>query len=180
MHAILRITILIAVVVSFPVRGAVINLAANLEASSEVPPALAPDAIGSAAMVLNTSTKEFGWLISFEELTGPAIAAHFHEASVGSSGRAILNLDTDSGALISGIGSSAGLFAGAKTLEAGDVNNILNGLWYINIHTDANPGGEIRGQVLSGTFNPVPIPAAVWLFGSGLLGLIGFAKRKSA
>ena len=27
---------------------------------------------------------------------------------------------------------------------------------------------------------PVPVPAAVWLFGSGLLGLIGVAKRKKA
>lgn len=29
-------------------------------------------------------------------------------------------------------------------------------------------------------FSPVPIPAAVWLFGSGLIGLIGIAKRKKA
>jgi len=27
---------------------------------------------------------------------------------------------------------------------------------------------------------PVPVPAAVWLFGSGLLGLIGVARRKKA
>jgi hypothetical protein len=27
---------------------------------------------------------------------------------------------------------------------------------------------------------PVPVPAAVWLFGSGLLGLIGVARRKQA
>ena len=29
-------------------------------------------------------------------------------------------------------------------------------------------------------FNPVPVPAAVWLFGSGLIGLIGIARRKKA
>lgn len=28
------------------------------------------------------------------------------------------------------------------------------------------------------TLTPVPVPAAVWLFGSGLLGLVGFARRK--
>jgi len=28
--------------------------------------------------------------------------------------------------------------------------------------------------------NPVPVPAAVWLFGSGLIGLIGVARRKRA
>ena len=29
-------------------------------------------------------------------------------------------------------------------------------------------------------FSPVPVPAAVWLFGSGLIGLVGFARRKKA
>ena len=34
--------------------------------------------------------------------------------------------------------------------------------------------------LLSGTVNSVPVPAAVWLFGSGLLGLIGIARRKTS
>lgn len=37
--------------------------------------------------------------------------------------------------------------------------------------------GEWRANV---TISPVPVPAAVWLFGSGLLGLAGIARRKSA
>jgi len=38
------------------------------------------------------------------------------------------------------------------------------------------------GSVLSvdSAVTPVPVPAAVWLFGSGLVGLIGFVKRKAA
>lgn len=32
----------------------------------------------------------------------------------------------------------------------------------------------------SGDVSAVPVPAAVWLFGSGLLGLVGVARRKSA
>ncbi len=40
-------------------------------------------------------------------------------------------------------------------------------------------GYSITGGVLqSSEFSPVPIPAAVWLFGSGLLGLVGVARRK--
>lgn len=44
---------------------------------------------------------------------------------------------------------------------------------------------QFDGNALSGypyvTFTPsVPVPAAVWLFGSGLLGLIGVARRKAA
>ena len=33
---------------------------------------------------------------------------------------------------------------------------------------------------VAATINPVPVPAAVWLFGSGLIGLVGVARRKAA
>jgi len=36
------------------------------------------------------------------------------------------------------------------------------------------------GHFLVQNIDPIPIPATVWLFGSGLLGLIGYAKRKKA
>jgi len=36
------------------------------------------------------------------------------------------------------------------------------------------------GNSMIWTTAPVPVPAAVWLFGSGLIGLIGFAKRKAS
>jgi len=49
----------------------------------------------------------------------------------------------------------------------------------------AGPGvpmvvGPFPGQAPSwqGTVSAVPVPAAVWLFGSGLIGLAGFARRK--
>ena len=37
----------------------------------------------------------------------------------------------------------------------------------------------VDNLVISQTVNAVPVPAAVWLFGSGLLGLVGVARRKS-
>jgi len=39
---------------------------------------------------------------------------------------------------------------------------------------------EVNGTWTASTFSmtPVPVPAAVWLFGSGLLGLVGLARRK--
>ncbi len=42
-------------------------------------------------------------------------------------------------------------------------------------------GIDMSGTValeLGGTVNVVPVPAAVWLFGSGLIGLAGLARRK--
>ena len=45
-------------------------------------------------------------------------------------------------------------------------------------------GGAFDGQVgswtLTGVATPVPVPAAAWLFGSGLIGLVGVARRRRA
>lgn len=44
-------------------------------------------------------------------------------------------------------------------------------------------GGPFNGQLgqwdITGNVSAVPVPAAVWLFSSGLIGLIGLAKRKA-
>jgi len=41
-------------------------------------------------------------------------------------------------------------------------------------------GGQYAMAIHAGDVSAVPIPAAMWLFGSGLLGLIGMARRKAA
>jgi hypothetical protein len=65
-----------------------------------------------------------------------------------------------------------------RGLEAGD-NVTITGLNTISVDWSASsPGDYIR--VLT-DFSPgavVPIPAAIWLFGSSLVGLIGFSRRK--
>lgn len=54
-----------------------------------------------------------------------------------------------------------------------------------NAYFDAFDGDDANYMLISGMWTdfsvtPVPVPAAVWLFGSGLLGLVGIARRKSA
>jgi hypothetical protein len=60
--------------------------------------------------------------------------------------------------------------------------NYIGGL-NISFSTSANPDEAFTStQIFSGDIvnQPVPVPAAVWLFGSGLLGLVGIARRKKA
>ena len=49
---------------------------------------------------------------------------------------------------------------------------------------DQPDAGSFNGQIarwrIEGTLNAIPVPAAVWLFGSGLLGLVGVARRKKS
>ena len=65
------------------------------------------------------------------------------------------------------------------TLQSGGsyadvINELTDGRLRIGIHVQ----GFAVGDSASFVNNPVPVPAAAWLFGSGLLGLIGIARRK--
>jgi len=50
----------------------------------------------------------------------------------------------------------------------------------INNHGEIVGFGWINGEEHAFLASPIPVPAAVWLFGSGLIGLIGLARRKKA
>ena len=41
-------------------------------------------------------------------------------------------------------------FEGSATLTDAQAAELMAGQWYVNVHTAAHPGGEIRGQVVKG------------------------------
>lgn len=57
---------------------------------------------------------------------------------------------------------------------------ILSGNAFESTVVDWDFSGNVTGSSYSMTVTAVPVPAAVWLFGSGLLGLIGVARRKAS
>lgn len=79
--------------------------------------------------------------IAVDNLSGPITAAHFHSAPAGTNGGVVTNI------LASFTGNVA---TGVWAIPNSDVlEDLLTNQLYINIHTAANPGGEIRGQVLA-------------------------------
>ena len=112
---------------------------AELAGSQEVPP-VETAATGTADVTYNTDTMELTYSVTFDGLSGPATAAHFH-------GPAAAGENADPVVPIEDVESPS---EGSATLTQEQADQLTGGQWYINVHTEANPGGEIRGQVEQG------------------------------
>ncbi len=99
------------------------------------------DSKGMAEFTLNEETKEISWKVTFEGLTGDAIAAHIHgPADKGANAGVVVGLGPQGQALPSP-------FEGKATLTDEQIADLKAGKHYVNIHTLANKAGEIRGQI---------------------------------
>ncbi|MGA3399341.1 MAG: CHRD domain-containing protein [Acetobacteraceae bacterium] len=119
--------------------AATLYFEATLKGSSEVP-ATTSDGTGKAMATLDTASKSFSYRVTFDKLSGPATAAHFHgPAAPGKNAGVVVPID--------GKNPTSPAF-GSATLTDPQIKDLEAGKWYVNVHTAANPGGEIRGQVM--------------------------------
>ena len=118
-------------------------------------------------------TIDVGWGTAngFTNLTGNATAGHLHgpTTSGGTAAwtqNASVKYPLDS---LAGWNSSAstGGFNGTVTILSADVAALENGQFYMNVHTAANSGGEVRGYL-----TVVPEPSAACLVAAGALGML--------
>jgi hypothetical protein len=115
-----------------------VRMSANLTGAAEVPPVQTTGA-GNATVTLDKSTKTLKWIVAYRGLTGPARAAHFHgPAAPGANAGVVVPMTATESPM-----------QGSATLNDAQIADLLAGRWYINIHTAAHAGGEIRGQVAS-------------------------------
>jgi hypothetical protein len=111
----------------------------TLKGSSEVP-ANTTMGTGTVDASYDTVTKKITFTVTYSGLTGPATAAHFHNPAVATE-NAPATVPLAATALASPI-------KGEATLTDAQAADLAAGKMYFNIHTAANPGGEIRGQVV--------------------------------
>lgn len=117
---------------------------ADLKGATEVP-ANSTTGTGSVTVTYDPGTKKLSWNGTYSGLTGPATAAHVHgPAEPGKNAGVVLWIsdhDTKGHPFTSP-------FEGSATLTDAQASDLMSGLYYVNIHTAANPGGELRGQLV--------------------------------
>ncbi|OUL98397.1 CHRD domain-containing protein [Variovorax sp. JS1663] len=113
------------------------SFSGSMNAASEVPPNMTRGS-GLVEAWLNRDTNVLKYKIIYTGLSGPATAAHFHgPAAAGENAGVALPF-----------ANPASPIEGQATLTPAQAADLSAGKWYANIHTAANPNGEIRGQLL--------------------------------
>jgi CHRD domain len=141
-----RATILMACITGVaasvaPLQAAPLSFKVGLTGAQQVPP-VQTAATGTADLTYDPTVRLLTWNVSYGGLSGPATMAHFHgPATAGKNGPPVIWLKEKGAAVESPI-------KGEATLTPEQAQQFTAGEWYINVHTQANPGGEIRGQVM--------------------------------
>jgi hypothetical protein len=107
-------------------------------------PAVATSASGTIQASYSQYSKTLTYSVTFSGLSGIAASAHIHGTADLGINAGILQTFVGFPAKTAGTYSGSLLIDGVKILE----EYLLAGKYYINIHTAANPGGEIRGQLI--------------------------------
>jgi hypothetical protein len=109
----------------------------TLSGANEVPPTTSKGT-GTADITYDTVSKVLTWNVTYNGLTGPATASHFHSPAAAGA---------NAGVTVPLTGDLTSPIKGQATLTDALAKDLLSGMMYYNIHTAANPGGEIRAQV---------------------------------
>jgi hypothetical protein len=120
--------------------AAPMSISVPLTGAEQVPAVQTPGK-GTAELTYDPDTRIVTWTVNFGDLSGPATMAHFHgPAAAGKNGPPTIWL-TKKGSM------AESPIKGDATLTPDQAKEFTAGQWYINIHTEKNPDGEIRGQV---------------------------------
>jgi hypothetical protein len=113
---------------------------ADLSGATQVPPNTTKGT-GTLAATYDPASKKLSYTANYKDLSGPATAAHFHGPA---------DAKANAGVAVPVNGAVTSPIKGEATLTDAQAKDLADGKWYFNVHTAANKGGEIRGQVMKG------------------------------
>jgi hypothetical protein len=112
-----------------------------LTGAQGVPP-VDTTATGTAALTYDPATRVVTWNIAYSGLSSAATMAHFHgPAAEGKNAPPVIWLSTQGS-------PPANPIVGTATLTPDQAKQFSAGEWYVNVHSQSHPAGEIRGQVM--------------------------------
>jgi len=111
-----------------------------LTGAQEVPTVDTP-AKGTAKLSYDAATRVVTWTITYSGLSGPATMAHFHGPAAKGENAGVQIWLTEKGKPVESP------IKGQATLTPDQAKDFAAGKWYVNVHTEQHPGGEIRGYV---------------------------------
>lgn len=114
----------------------IVTYVATLNGAAEVPPN-SSTATGNATLEYNTNTKKFTIVVSYTDIT--ATGGHIHKGAVGTSGPVVFPFNSP---------VTSPVTYTSDVLTAEQLSDLNANLYYVNIHSAAFPGGEIRGQLM--------------------------------
>jgi len=133
---------LLLVLIAKPGNAQVVGISVSLNGAMEVPP-VATNGTATARLRVNTATGAISGTVNFTGLSSPTSAGHIHMGAAGVNGPVVIPL-------VGGVGVATGSMSvapGSILLPPQLAALRTNGL-YLNIHTSAHIGGEIRGQII--------------------------------
>ena len=131
----------------------IIRFTAQLSGDKEVPPVLT-GAFGEAVVTLDLGTQTVTWNVTVFNMPSGTTASHFHVGGPAHAGPIVVNFTVppqiSNDYSFSGSAnalSNARPDQGIRSWED-FIQSLLGGQIYINVHSNVNPGGEIRGPVI--------------------------------
>lgn len=110
----------------------------HLDGQQETPPVVT-SATGTGQIRYDSATRTLTWDISYKGLSSRATAAHFHgPARPGEKAGVQVPLDPS---------PDTGRIKGQAQLTPEQAEQLRAGQWYVNVHSERYPDGEIRGQI---------------------------------
>lgn len=130
----LAVAVSASAMLALPAYAETTTYTADLTASAEVPPNDSP-ATGTAEVTVDSDAGTVSWVVTAEDLTGDPTAAHIHgPASAEENAPPVIDM-------------SDAVMEGSADITEDQIADLESGNYYVNLHTEQHPDGEIRGQL---------------------------------